>query len=115
MIAKSKINAIDNEKEKKNKFNDLFSKNKLDISNLSVSKGKKELQFGDFAQSTMKDRNKSMKNSVFRDDQSFIKQIDRSFNSDLEEICFYRITFPTLKNLFFKPIVTLELVRRNSV
>jgi hypothetical protein len=43
MIAKSKINAIDNEKEKKNKFNDLFSKNKLDISNLSVSKGKKEL------------------------------------------------------------------------
>ena len=43
MIAKSKINVIDNEKEKKNKFNDLFSKNKLDISNLSVSKGKKEL------------------------------------------------------------------------
>ena len=43
MIAKSKINAIDNEKEKKNKYNDLFSKNKLDISNLSVSKGKKEL------------------------------------------------------------------------
>ena len=43
MIAKSKINLIDNEKEKKNKFNDLFSKNKLEISNLSVSKGKKEL------------------------------------------------------------------------
>lgn len=41
MMIKSKINATDNEKDKKNKFNDLFSKNKLDISNLSVSKGKK--------------------------------------------------------------------------
>jgi len=43
MIAKSKINVSNNEKDKKSKFNDLFSKNKLNISNLSVSKGKKEL------------------------------------------------------------------------
>jgi hypothetical protein len=40
-LIKSKINPTEIEKDKKNKFNDLFSKNKLDISNLSVSKGKK--------------------------------------------------------------------------